>query len=314
MDTPPFPLNTTFKYNSRSAPASLKPSKDAIWVGELTTSFNDLNENYFRCRQDCIQFIVNRLSYHLGRKHRVLLGFDFAYGYPKGLASVIYLPVDNKNAWWNIWTELATRIQDDDDNTNNRFTIASELNCIAGFGNGGPFWGAPVGQATNHLCPNSPGFPFKTKNGVIIDRLRLTEIRLRQVQETWKLYGAGSVGSQTLVGIPYLHKLRRHHDFAERSAVWPFETNFTPSPTPQKGPYVVHAEIWPGVVKDAVARIIETQDTAIQDQIQVRTMCKWAADLDLKNDLGRLFNTPNGLDKSQVQTCIEHEGWILGAI
>ena len=134
------------------------------------------------------------------------------------------------------------------------------------------------------------------------------------MQETWKLLGAGSVGGQTLVGIPYLHRLRRHVDLADKSAVWPFETNFTPTPTPQKGPYVIHAEIWPGVVKDAVASVIGNQKTAIKDQIQVRAMCQWAADLDLKNELGELFNTPDGLDKVQIQTCIEHEGWILGAI
>jgi len=300
-------------WSGRNDLSPLNPSAGAIWVGELTPSSSDLNENYFRGRQDCFYFIVDRLLHHFGLNHRVLLGFDFAYGYPQGLASGLYSPTDNRAAWWNIWTELSVRIEDTDNNTNNRFTVASELNCIAGSGNGGPFWGVPVGQATDHLYPKSPGYPFKAKNGINLERLRITEIRLRQVQETWKLFGAGSVGGQTLVGIPYLHRLRRHVNFADKSAVWPFETNFTPTPTPKTGPYVVHAEIWPGVVKDAVASITENQGTAIQDQIQVRTMCQWAADLDLKNELARLFNTPDGLDGGQIQTCIEHEGWILGA-
>ena len=109
--------------------------------------------------------------------------------------------------------------------------------------------------------------------------------------------------------------MRRHADLADRSAVWPFETHFTPTPAPPKtGPFVVHAEIWPGVVKDAVISITENQKTAIRDQIQVRAMCQWAANLDLKNKLGQLFNTPDGLDSNQIQTCIEHEGWILGAL
>ncbi|MGD8258580.1 MAG: hypothetical protein PVH56_13500 [Desulfobacterales bacterium] len=171
-----------------------------------------------------------------------------------------------------------------------------------------------MGQATDHLYPNSPGFPYKAKNGKSLERPRITESRLRQVQETWKLFGAGSVGDQTLVGIPYLHQLRRHVDFADRSAVWPFETNFTSKPTLKMGPYVVHVEIWPGLVKNAVALITEVEKTAIRDQIQVRALCQWAADLDLKIELGRLFNTPNGLDKNQIQVCIQHEGWILGAI
>lgn len=310
---PLFETYILIDWSARSNLASIRPSADAIWVGELTPSFNELNEKYFRSRQACFHFIVERLLYHFRYNHRVLLGFDFAYGYPKGFASALYLPADNNSAWWNIWTELATRIADADDNANNRFIVASELNCFAGSGAGGPFWGVPAGQATEHLYPNSPGFPFNAKNGSNLERLRITEIRLRQVQETWKLYGAGSVGGQTLLGIPYLHRLRSHIDFAERSAVWPFETNFTSAPTPKKGSYVVHAEIWPGVVKDVVASIIENQKTSIRDQIQVRAMCQWAADLDLKNELGQLFSTPNGLDKEQIKTCIEHEGWILGA-
>jgi hypothetical protein len=280
-------------WGARNDLSPLNPSAGAIWVGELTPSLNDLNERYFRGRQYCFHYIVDRLLHHFGHNHRVLLGFDFAYGYPRGLASALYLPTDNSVAWWNIWTELSTRIEDAEDNTNNRFTVASEFNSIAGSGNGGPFWGLPVGKTIDNLYPKSPGFPYKAKNGINLERLRITEIRLRQVQETWKLFGAGSVGGQTLVGIPYLHRLRRHVDFTERSAVWPLETNFTLTPTPKTGPYVIHAEIWPGVVKDAVASIAENQETAIQDQIQVRTMCQWAANLDLKNELGRLFDTPN---------------------
>lgn len=301
-------------WSARNDLSPLNPSAGAIWVGELTPSFNDLNETYFRGRQDCYHFIFKRLWHHFEHNHRVLLGFDFAYGYPHGLASSLYLPADDKKAWWNIWTELSTRIEDTDDNRNNRFTVASELNGIAGSGNGGPIWGVPLAQATDHLYPNSPGFPFEAKNGVNLERLRITEMRLSQVQETWKLFGAGSVGGQTLVGVPYLHRLRRHVDFAERSAVWPFETSFTSTPTPKTGPYVVHAEIWPGVIKNTVASIIENQKTPIQDQIQVRAMCQWAADLDHKNKLGQLFGTPGGLDEGQIRTCIEHEGWILGAL
>ena len=52
----------------------------------------------------------------------------------------------------------------------------------------------------------------------------------------------------------------------------------------------------------------------IQDQIQVRAMCQWAADLELKDELGKLFNTPRGLDRNQIKTCLEYEGWILGSL
>jgi len=311
------PLFETYMFvdwSARNALTSKNPSKDSIWVGEFSLDSNELTENYFRGRCECFDSIVDRLSYHFKRNHRILLGFDFAYGYPQGLASALYLPTGTRAAWWNIWTEISSRVKDDEKNTNNRFIAASDLNGIVGSGDGGPFWGVPKGQATDDLHSNSPGFPFRAQNGVDLKRLRLAEIRLPQVQETWKLYGTGSVGGQSLVGIPYLLRLRRSVDFVQRSAVWPFETNFIATPTPPTGPFIIHAEIWPGVVKEAVASIAENQPAAIRDQIQVRAMCQWAADLDLRNELGRSFDMPEGLEKRQIKTCIEQEGWILGAL
>jgi len=311
------PLFETYMFVDWSARNNLSPknpTKDSIWVGEFSPDSNELNEKYFRGRWECFDFIVDRLLCHFKQNHRILLGFDFAYGYPWGLASALYLPTGRRAAWWNIWTEISSRVVDDENNTNNRFIAASQLNGIVGSDNCGPFWGAPVGQGTDVLRSNSPGFPFKAQNDVELERLRITEIRLPQVQETWKLYGAGSVGGQSLVGIPYLLRLRRYVDFAQKSAVWPFETNFTATPTPPRGPFVVHAEIWPGVVKNAVAWIADNQTNTIRDQIQVRAMCQWAAGLDLQNELGRLFDTPEGLDESQLRACIEQEGWILGAL
>ena len=160
---------------------------------------------------------------------------------------------------------------------------------------------------------NSPGFPLVAKNGTHLKRLRITEDLLPDVQETWKLYGAGSVGSQALAGIPYLYRLRRHVALASVSRVWPFETGFTPMPVSKVGPCVVHAEIWPGIVNKAVAKIANNETEAIWDKIQVREMCKWAADLDHDNGLGEKFDTPPSLDRTEIESCIQHEGWILGA-
>jgi len=36
---------------------------------------------------------------------------------------------------------------------------------------------------------------------------------------------------------------------------WPFERSFTPAPVATEGPYILHAEIWPGVVKERVQAI-----------------------------------------------------------
>jgi hypothetical protein len=300
-------------WSARNTLSPKKPTADAVWLGELTPSINAQSETYFRSRRECFHFIVERLRHHFDCKHRILLGFDFSFAYPQGFASALNLPMRNKGAWWDVWTELSQGIDDADDNTNNRFAVAADLNGIVGDGQGGPFWGLPAGQVRKHLRPNSPGFPFKTAKGLNLERLRITETRMRRMQETWKLYGAGSVGSQTLVGIPYLYRLRKHADLDASSAVWPFETGFTPTPVTAAGPYIVHAEIWPGIVRETVASIFEKQPMAIKDQIQVRVLCQWMADRDQQNELGRFFDVPDGIDKKTIQVCIEHEGWILGA-
>jgi len=46
---------------------------------------------------------------------------------------------------------------------------------------------------------------------------------------------------------------------------------------------------------------------------QLRTMCEWARKLDELDQLGALFDKPAGLRDEQVQSCVEEEGWILGA-
>lgn len=137
-------------------------------------------------------------------------------------------------------------------NQNNRFMVAGDLNAIAGNGRSGPFWGCPHTIVVANLSSTSPGFPFDATGGSSLQRLRITETQLPGTQEGWGLYGAGRVGSQALVGIPYVYKLRRHPELTHISRVWPFETGFTPDPATTEGPFVLHAEIWPGVVKKRV--------------------------------------------------------------
>jgi hypothetical protein len=145
-----------------------------------------------------------------------------------------------------------------------------------------------------------------------LPRLRIVEIRLQGVQETWKLFGAGSVGSQALVGIPRLYHLRQHEALRQHSQVWPFETNFTATPSPKQEPFILHAEIWPGVVNQETQWLMESDPDLIKDQAQVMAMCMWASELDGKGKLGPLFDRPTGLSDNEIQICVEQVGWILG--
>lgn len=298
-------------WSAANRPGRKQPSPNEIWIGEQIRHQGCLPEKYCCSRSDSIEYIVDILKGHIRQKRRVLIGFDFPYGYPKGFANS--LGDDNgSQSWWKTWEELSRRIKDAANNKNNRFQVANDLNAKIGGSPPGPFWGHPVGQTWPNLKPKSPDFPFHSAKGVSLKRLRLGESRIGGLQETWKLSGAGSVGSQVLVGIPKLHYLRHHIEFGQYSKVWPFETHFTPTPTPEKGPFILHSEIWPGIVSLETECILSEGKTLIKDQAQVRAMCHWASQLDEKGELGEYFGTPRGLTDGQIQDCVDHEGWILG--
>ena len=289
-----------------------KPTADAVWTSEYVPRDNYRKENYHRLRKDAITHITNLLIEHVREKRRVLVGFDFPYGYPSGFAQALgFNP--GAGAWWKVWAELADRIKDLADNKNNRFKVAETLNTIAGNSRAGPFWGCPVRYKADNLNRCSPDFPFRAANGTTLQRLRLVETRLPGTKEVWGLYGPGRAGSQALVGIPYLYGLRLHPKLMRFSLVWPFETLFTPIPSKINTPFILHAEIWPGVIKKRVQALMGKNPGIIRDEAQVRAMCTWTAEMDQQNLLGNFLAQPVGLNPNEIQFCLQEEGWILGA-
>ena len=99
----------------------------------------------------------------------------------------------------------------------------------------------------------------------------------------------GSVGGQTLLGIPCVNLLKQKFD----SSVWPF-TNIDSK--------VVFAEIYP-----AIWNVERTEITL--DASQVKSVLKKLVDLDSLGDLECLLNIGYGVAE-KVQ---KREGWILGA-
>lgn len=305
------PLFDAFIFVDWSAAGRAHPqarSPNALWVGETSPERVEESETYHRTRQAAVNHIIDRLFHHASLEHRVLVGFDFSFGYPKGFAGALSLRQDGL-PWRAIWDEISKRIHDSDQNHNNRFSAAAELNRIVSGGGRGPFWGCPPAQVTEHLGTHSPGFPFPAANGTRLERLRACEQVLPGVQEAWGLYGVGRVGGQTLTGIPRVRRLRFETRLEAFSRVWPFETGFTSRPTPAHGPYILYAEIWPGVVE---GRVRQTT-LPVRDQAQVRALCQWARHLDALDEFGALFETPPGLEFDQVRVCVQAEGWILGA-
>jgi hypothetical protein len=113
-----------------------RPSKDSIWIG---VSYGDRGDTqfYFRTRIEAEHWITQFIRSEAEAGRRLLLGFDFPFGYPKGVARAV-TGSDDPIALWQ-WLE--SRIRDDDSGLNNRFDVAEELNrCFDG---SGPFWGKP---------------------------------------------------------------------------------------------------------------------------------------------------------------------------
>ncbi len=251
-----------------------------------------------------------------GAARRVLVGFDFAFGYPRGFASALPSDTRASPAWERVWRTLAARVRDDlgtgegrrPSNRNNRFEVASALNAAmrAPRGEPGPFWSLHEPGSQPHVPQTRPRQPYALRGGVALESLRETDRRAGS-DTPFRLFGTGSVGGQALTGIPCVARLREDGALSRASAVWPFETGWaTTTAWPGQAIRIVHAEIYPSV-RPALP-------DSIKDRGQVRAMWRWARDLDASGALvGELARPAGVVEGSRDERAIlEEEGWILG--
>ncbi|HEY0875540.1 MAG TPA: hypothetical protein VGD94_18830 [Vicinamibacterales bacterium] len=296
--TPAFDAYIMVDWSAASAP---KRGKDSVWWclcawrgGRLVM---EENEN-LPTRQLCCDVLRTQLRRLVADGTRVLVGFDFPFGYPAGFARALGL--DAQRPWRAVWDELAARITDDQaGRTNNRFQVASDLNLRVGASEG-PFWGHPQNRTFAHLHPTAPTYPVGA-----LDRLRVADRQASGVQPVWKLSGNGSVGSQTLVGLPMLARLRDDDHLRSLSAVWPFETGCRLPPRDQ--PRIIFAEIYPSLVK-----LPAGVGGRVKDSVQVEAIARHLARHDARDTLSELFAAPATLEPNDRYRVETEEGWILG--
>ena len=212
-----------------SANGKPKQGKGSIWIAIRGVSGTEESENP-ATRWEAVGRIERLLEKATAARRRLLVGFDFPFGYPAGTARML----TGRDGWETVWSRIAEVVGDDLHNANNRFDAAALLN--AAFEGKGPFWG-------NGLRRDIPGLPRKkpprSRWGVNLPaNRRYTESKVKGAQEVWKLSGAGSVGSQALTGIAALEGLRDHAG----AQVWPFETL-------GEGRSHVLAEIYPSLLE-----------------------------------------------------------------
>lgn len=291
-------------WSARNAPSPAKPHKDAIWVAEGKADGKRITVKYFRTRQSCFLYLTKRLRTFVKAKERTLLGWDISLAYPCGTAKAMGLK--QKPGWKSIWELLRRLIKDSPKNKNNRFAVGGELNRRIG-ASMGPFWGVTAYQSGIFLGPKKDfSYPVITKRAEL-DEYRIVETRHKSIQPGWKLAYTGSVGSQVLMGIPYLYQLRFEDELLRNhSLVWPFESGFTTDPLGPTKDLILHAEIWPSLVE-------RPRKDKIPDREQVKAVLNWLRNHQDEGTLATLFDTPSGLTKKQIKTCVKEEGWILGA-
>ena len=216
-----------------------RPKADAIWTC-LARAGSAEAPVYHRNRAAAEAHITATLETERAAGRRTLAGFDLCFAFPAPFAEALTGDPDTLGVW--DWFEARVI----DGKTNNRWELAGEIN--ARFPGTGPFWG---NGRLKHDVPHLP----RTKAGYgghgLPDR-RAADLVCGGFSP-WQLAGAGAVGSQVIMGMPMLARLRRR--FGADLAVWPFE----PADAP-----IVLAETYFSLVPRA-----HLTDHAIKDAAQV---------------------------------------------
>ena len=267
-------------WSAANLPTSAVNRANAVWLGCHDAEGGA--EWHHRTRASAEDQLNGLIETAVAQGARLLIGFDFAMAYPAGLAARL----TGETSPRALWRWLAGAIEDAPDNRNNRFAVAQAIN--GAFPEGpGPFWSHPSGQSW-------PGLPFRRKGidhaALGLAETRAAEAAVRGAKSPWMLFNPGSVGSQSLLGLPMIHRLAQMPGVA----VWPFAA-------PDAA--VVLAEVYPSLIAGPVA--IEANRHGLpRDQAQVRLLSRALFRLAQRDRLIPLFESPPEA---------RDEGWILGA-
>lgn len=288
-----FDTHVIVDWSARSAPSPARPSADAIWWTAAREGRAGAPV-YVRTRAAAVAALADLLAAEVAAGRRVLIGFDFPFGYPAGVAHRL----TGRAEAFALWDWLAARVDDRPDNANRRFAVAEAIN--AAYDGTGPCWGRPASW-------NHPGVPTRASARHGTDHppeRRLADARMPGAKTVWQLAYNGSVGSQVLLGLPALRALRADARLAGQVAVWPFDAFGVPDAP------VVLAEIYPSLLRAAVAA--RQRDTEVLDAAQTRVNAEAFARLDATGGLPPLFARPDRLSDEQAEAVAREEAWILG--
>lgn len=238
-----------------SAARGRRRGRDSIWLG-LAGPEGSAQEN-LPTRTSAEARLAHLIADSIATGGRLLLGCDFGFGWPCGLAPAL----TGRAEALAVWDWLAARVAETAGDGSTYRAVAAEAN--RRFPGDGPFWGDGTATGTEGLPRRKPALPPG------LAEHRATELAARDgvsaPKSQWQLAGAGAVGAQTLTGVPVLWRLRRR--FAGAVAVWPFE--------PVAGAPVVLAEVYPSLLARAVRRAVATGEVPDAAQVRLLSSALW---------------------------------------
>ncbi len=287
----------TFVIVDWSAASQPKTGRDSIWICRLGADGESVCNP--PTRHAAKGLLSDMLAGASERGERVILGFDFPFGYPTGFAARLGL---KGTPWRALWDEIAGLLHDNENNKNDRFDVGAALNRRVSNGKGRfPFWGCPVGFTHEFLGPRH--HRGHTSDEPLKER-RLIDEWMVGAQPCWKLAYTGSVGSQSLTGIPVVRELRSDPRWADRARIWPFETGLGLPADAQ----IVFAEVWPSWWR----KEIRPDHGPPNDKAQVRTVAEIFAERDRAGELAAWFTGAANLTSAERRIIESEEAWTLG--
>src|SRR3954454_5598431 len=109
-----------------SAAGQPKTGRDSIWICAVDRDGAERLVENPATRHAARVLLGDMLVEATRCGQRVLLGFDFPFGYPVGFAQ--RLGLNGAPTWRAVWDEIAGRLIDHENNRNNRFDLGAEFN------------------------------------------------------------------------------------------------------------------------------------------------------------------------------------------
>lgn len=298
-----------------SAASSPRLGRDSIWIAERTADTAATAPVNIPTRAAAMAALIDLVM--TTGDERVLIGFDFTFGYPTGTADLI-TGGEPGATWADVWRWMAEHIVDDENNRNDRFDVAAQLNAdIENHTGIAPFWGYPGRERSDALSRTRPAIwsgddaaddRRAAAPGFGTREYRIAEERVRtrghRPFPAWQLAYPGSVGSQMMLGMHHLERWRHGARLDGRVKVWPFDTGVGVASGVVDPGTVLVSEVWPSMFD------VDRGRHDVVDAAQVLTVVDLLADADASGTLTDWF-APELTEQERTQVLTE-EGWTLG--